>query len=307
MELAELLPWIIAAVVVVVIVVIVIAVMKRKKRQERSDRLRERVGSAEYERTVDRVGSRSDAEDQLEARLERRERMRLRSLDPEERDRFVSRWEDIQASFVDGPASAIRSADVLLDDVARARGYPDASGEQRLDDLAMDHSDEVHEYRHVNYDGKKDDPEGARHALLAARGLFESLVGLGRGGGAASGGRPDRSPEHEETRSMDAPSRPEDRRDTDRDGARSDDREDRRTGDRDDERAGGHDRETTADGHRDDRDGRAQDHSEPAEPAPEAPFERVLDGEDDSGHDVHDRGPRADSRTIPPPPPAESS
>jgi hypothetical protein len=306
LELAELLPWIIAAVAVIVIVLIVIAVMKRKKRGERSERLRDRVGSAEYDRTVDRVGSRSDAEDQLEARLERREKMRLRSLDPEERDRFVARWEDLQASFVDGPASAIRGADVLLDDVARARGYPDASAEQRLDDLAMDHSDQVHEYRRVNYDGKSDDADGARQALLASRGLFEALVGLGRGAGASSAARHDRSPEDETTQSMDTPSRSEERHDTDRgdtrsgdgDGTPTDDRRDASTDDR---------RDASTDDRRGAEDGRpAEGRSEHGEPAPEAPFERVLDG-DDVGDDLHDRGPRADSRTIPPPPPAEPS
>jgi hypothetical protein len=174
-ELAELLPWIIAAAVVIIVVLIAIAVVKRRKRQERSDRLRERFGP-EYDRTVERARSRSEAEDQLEARAARREKMRLRSLDPEERRSFVARWEDLQASFVDGPASAVRGADVLLDDLALARGYPDASAEQRLDDLAMDHSDAVHEYRQANRgDGRAEG--GDRRALLAARGLFEAMLG----------------------------------------------------------------------------------------------------------------------------------
>jgi hypothetical protein len=174
-ELAELLPWIIAVAVVVIVVLIVIAVAKRRKRQERSDRLRERFGP-EYDRTVERANSRSEGEDQLEARATRREKMRLRSLDPDERRSFVSRWEDLQASFVDGPASAVRGGDVLLDDVALARGYPDASADQRLDDLAMDHSDEVHEYRQANRGGGGDE-DGHRRALLAARGLFEAMIG----------------------------------------------------------------------------------------------------------------------------------
>jgi hypothetical protein len=106
--------------VVIIVVLIAIAVVKRRKRQERSDRLRERFGP-EYDRTVERAKSRSEAEDQLEARAARREKMRLRSLDPDERRSFVSRWEDLQASFVDGPGSAVRGGDVLLDDVALAR------------------------------------------------------------------------------------------------------------------------------------------------------------------------------------------
>lgn len=174
MELAELLPWIIAAAVIVVILAVIAVVLRRRKRQQRTDRLRERYGP-EYDRTVDRADSRSEAEEQLEARQERRDRMRLRTLDAEEHRSFTARWEDLQASFVDGPESAVRGADVLLDDVARARGYPDAPAQQRLDDLAVDHSDEVHAYRQASGGGTGGDDE--RRGLLAARGLFEALLG----------------------------------------------------------------------------------------------------------------------------------
>lgn len=174
MELAELLPWIIAAVVIVVIVAVIVAVLRRRKRQERSDRLRSRYGP-EYDRTVERADSRSDAEQELEERQERHDRMRLRDLDAEERRSLLARWEDLQASFVDGPASAVRGADVLLDDLARARGYPDAPADRRLDDLAVDHSDEVHAYRQASNGGTDVDDE--RRRLLAARGLFEAMLG----------------------------------------------------------------------------------------------------------------------------------
>lgn len=175
MDLNDPLLWVVVAAAVVALVAIISLMVKRRRRQERTDRLRQRFGP-EYDRTVRRVGSRASAEQQLEDRLARRDRLQLRPLDDDQRRAFLSRWEDLQASFVDGPASALRGADVLLDDVARARGYPDASGDQRLDDVAFDHSDEVHEYRQAPRDGG-DDAEEARRAMLASRALFEKLLG----------------------------------------------------------------------------------------------------------------------------------
>jgi hypothetical protein len=285
LELAELLPWIIAAAVVIIVVLVVIAVLKRRKRKQRSDRLRERFGP-EYNRTVDRASSRSEAEDQLEARAERRERMRLRQLDPEQRRSFVARWEDLQASFVDGPASAVRGADVLLDDVALARGYPDASAEQRLDDLAMDHSDEVHEYRQANRGGG-DDEDGDRRALLASRGLFEAMIGPEHGTRGDRG--PDapfdssrtmagRDPQDEDTRTLDSSSsRDEARTDTSDAGAtRSDDRVEPVRSDPD--RAG---------------------RTEPLPGDRRQANQREVEGDDTS---LRDLPPRTEERTFPPPP-----
>ncbi|MTV25092.1 hypothetical protein FTX61_06625 [Nitriliruptoraceae bacterium ZYF776] len=170
-------PWIwavAAAVVVVVVALVVWAAARRRRARERTARLRDRFG-VEYDRTVERVGSRADAEDQLERRLERQQRFQLRPVGPEERRRFLARWEDLQVSFVDGPASALRGAEVLVDDLALARGYPDASGDQRLDDLAAEHSDEVTAYRDARRE--RDDAEGQRRAMLASRSLFEALLG----------------------------------------------------------------------------------------------------------------------------------
>lgn len=170
-------PWIwavAAAAVVVVVALVVWAAARRRRARERTARLRDRFG-VEYDRTVERVGSRADAEDQLERRLERQQRFQLRPVGPEERRRFLARWEDLQVSFVDGPASALRGAEVLVDDLALARGYPDASGDQRLDDLAAEHSDEVAAYRDARRE--RDDAEGQRRAMLASRSLFEALLG----------------------------------------------------------------------------------------------------------------------------------
>jgi hypothetical protein len=312
LELAELLPWIIAVAAVIIIALVVLAVLKRRKRKERSDRLRERLGP-EYDRTVDRANSRSEAEDQLEARLERRERMRLRHLEPGERSSFLARWEDLQASFVDGPSSAVRGADVLLDDVALARGYPDASADQRLDDLAMDHSDEVHEYRQANRGDKGGDGDGERRALLAARGLFEAMIGpehetRGERGPDApfdenltmSGREP-----HDDTRTMDAPRDDAPRDDAPRDDASRDDasRDADVPGDdasRDDVPR---DDASRQDPPRDDASLRDQPRDEPL---PGERRDANSLGADSSGDGtLSEQPPKAEERTIPPPPPAE--
>jgi hypothetical protein len=293
LELAELLPWIIAVAAVVIIVLVVLTVLKRRKRKERSDRLRERFGP-EYDRTVDRANSRSEAEDQLEARLERRERMRLRHLEPGERSSFLARWEDLQASFVDGPSSAVRGADVLLDDVALARGYPDASAEQRLDDLAMDHSDEVHEYRQANRGGKGGDGDGDRRALLASRGLFEAMIGpehetRGERGPDApfdenltmSGREP-----HDDTRTMDAPRDADARDDVPRDDASRDDVP--------------RDGASRQDPPRDDASLRGQPRDEPL---PGERRDANSLGADSSGEGtLSEQPPMVEERTFPPPP-----
>lgn len=187
--------WIVVAIVAVIVIVAVL-VLASRKRHARTERLRSRFGQ-EYDRTVEREGSTAKAEKVLEERLRRRERFALRELSTERRHELLARWEDVQASFVDGPESAVRAAEVLVDEAARDRGYPDADPDQRLDDLAFDHSDEVHRYRTATAtDGrgaKKGDKKGdvneaemLRGRMLAARELFESILGPGDGRRATS-------------------------------------------------------------------------------------------------------------------------
>ena len=45
-------------------------------------------------------------------------------LEPSQRDRYRSRWQDVQSGFVDHPASAVGAADDLIQEVMRERGYP---------------------------------------------------------------------------------------------------------------------------------------------------------------------------------------
>jgi hypothetical protein len=168
----------IAAGVVLLVILLVVLALVRKRRKR--SRLEDRYG-AEYQRTVQESGSRRAADRELKEREERRQQFDLRSLEQGERDRFRARWEDLQTSFVDGPAAAVRSADELIDDVAGKVGYPKAGREQRLADLSVDHPATVDEYR-KNRPTSSDAERGPtteqlRQALLSSRSLFEALVG----------------------------------------------------------------------------------------------------------------------------------
>jgi hypothetical protein len=166
-----------AGVLLLILVAIIVAVVRKRRKR---DRLEDRYG-AEYQRTVEKAGSRRAADKELQEREERRQNFDLRPLEQDERDRFRARWEDLQASFVDSPAAAVRSADELIDDVAAKVGYPKADREQRLADLSVDHPATVDEYRSSR--PTSSDPERGptteqlRQALMTSRSLFEALVG----------------------------------------------------------------------------------------------------------------------------------
>lgn len=191
--------WIVLAVVALVVIGLLVVLSQRRRR--RSDDYEQRYGR-EYQRTIDRVGSREAAQRELDDRSERRERWPLQRLSAPRRDELLDRWERLQAQFVEAPAATIRNADVLLDEAARDRGYPDADAEQRLQDLALDHSDEVVGYRRAtgrtgaDTPERSDDEESLRRTMVAGRELFHAIVLAGRGGGndavAGNGGPSDR-------------------------------------------------------------------------------------------------------------------
>src|SRR3954466_9017302 len=68
--------------------------------------LRARFGP-EYERAVHDAGSARRAEAQLEAREQRVTKYDIRPLRREESVQFSNRWRQVQARFVDDPASAV--------------------------------------------------------------------------------------------------------------------------------------------------------------------------------------------------------
>jgi hypothetical protein len=146
-------------------------------------RLKRRFGP-EYERTL----ARHDGDDRA-TRQELTERVRkygaidLRALDRESRERYGLRWQAAQGRFVDEPAAAVAEADRLIGGLAAERGFPAAGSDEHFDALSVHHPHAVQGYRqahaladHAGAGGRRA-TEDLRKALVAARGLFEELLG----------------------------------------------------------------------------------------------------------------------------------
>jgi hypothetical protein len=166
---------------IVAIAVIVIAVLAWLIiRQQRSKNLRSKFGP-EYEQAVQQYGSAPKAEQQLQARQDRMEKLHIHSLVPEERDRFAQRWHDVQSRFVDDPSDSIERADILVCDTMRARGYPMGEFEHRAEDLSVDHPLVVRNYRAAHAIAERRSrgdasTEDLRQALVYYRELFDELL-----------------------------------------------------------------------------------------------------------------------------------
>src|SRR5262245_57599641 len=74
--------------------------------EQKTKKLRSRFGP-EYSRAVQEAGDRRRAEDRLEQRAKRVRALAIHQLNPEQRDRYVSSWRQVQTEFVDNPKSAI--------------------------------------------------------------------------------------------------------------------------------------------------------------------------------------------------------
>jgi hypothetical protein len=130
---------------------------------------------------VRELGSRTKAEEELITREKRVEKFDIRSLSPEQRDRYANEWHIVQASFVDDPADSIHRADDLVSDVMRARGYPMSEFESRADDLSVHYPHVVRNYRAAHevalLQGRgQASTEDLRKALVYYRNLFDELL-----------------------------------------------------------------------------------------------------------------------------------
>lgn len=134
----------------------------------------------EYNRAVDELG-RLRAEKALDDREKRVERMQIRALTREQRDRFSDRWDELQKQFVDDPDGAVREGDRLVEDVMDARGYPISNFDQRIADLSVHHVHIVDDYRslrdiaqkHIQQDATTED---LRQAMIHFRAVFDDLL-----------------------------------------------------------------------------------------------------------------------------------
>jgi hypothetical protein len=178
-------PTILGIIVVTVLVLLVvgIALAFAFQRRQRSKRLRERFGP-EYDYTLESAGSRREAEQELKARQERVRSYDIRSLEPDERERFAERWRSIQRRFVDEPGEAVAEARHLVTQAMEARGFPTNGFEDKAADLSVYYPEVVVNYRDahrivIEGERAKISTEDLRQAMVHYRSLFKELVEAG--------------------------------------------------------------------------------------------------------------------------------
>lgn len=169
---------IIIAVAVVAALAIVALIVARRRR---SEHLRQHFGR-EYEHALETTGDRGKAEAELAEREKRVEKLDIRTLEPAERERFMTRWNEVQARFVDDPPRAVAFADALVGEVMKARGYPVSDFEQRAGDISVDHPSVVEHYRTahdiaVRHERGEAGTEDLRQGMIHYRALFDELIG----------------------------------------------------------------------------------------------------------------------------------
>ncbi len=164
----------------IAIVVVIVAVAWVMYRQMRAKALRSRFGP-EYAHTVRQYGSEAKAQDALEARARRMEKIHIRPLSREDQEVFINRWQTVQRDFVDDPERAIRGADALVGELMSARGYPMADFEHRAEDISVDHPHVVQNYRAAHTIAERGTrgqagTEDLRQAMVHYRALFDELL-----------------------------------------------------------------------------------------------------------------------------------
>src|SRR5579864_8915338 len=166
---------------VIVAVVVIAAIGFLLARERRSKQLRQRFGP-EYDRVLKKEGEVRRAEGVLQMRAKRHDKFSLRPLSESSRLDFAGRWKSVQSQFVDEPKGAVAQADLLVNEVMVARGYPMADFEQRAADISVDHPVVVENYRAANaialrHGSGQASTEDLRKAMVHYRTLFEELLG----------------------------------------------------------------------------------------------------------------------------------
>ena len=187
MDLQQLMnPKLIAGVVVVILAIVVAVALYVRKRRTTAG-LRQRFGP-EYARAVQTHGSERRAEAKLVDREKRVEKLKIRDLDPTERERFMGQWQSVQSRFIDYPKGAVTEADELVSTLMQTRGYPVADFDQRAADISVDHPLVVDHYRSAREIALRlrkgeASTEDLRTAMIHYRSLFEELVQVQTPGG----------------------------------------------------------------------------------------------------------------------------
>lgn len=170
----------VAIIVILIIILAVITVPVGNATRRR--RLQERFGP-EYQRVLGERQSRRTAEAELAARQRRVRKLRLRDLTADARNKYGTRWIEVQERFVDQPSGAIADAQALVATVMRERGYPVAEYQQTVADLSVAHARTLDRFRaahevSVRAAAGNVATEELRIALLQYRELFSELLGV---------------------------------------------------------------------------------------------------------------------------------
>ncbi|MDQ3785427.1 MAG: hypothetical protein M3360_11250 [Actinomycetota bacterium] len=168
-------------IVVIVAIVMVALLIYSTTGRRRSDALRQHYGP-EYDHAVQQSNGRIEAESELLARSKRREKLDIQPLDAVARKRYDAAWTAAKADFVDDPDRAIATADELVKEVMRERGYPIDGFEQQAADVSVGHPDVVGQYRSahaiaVARGNGEATTEESRQAMIHYRAMFEELIG----------------------------------------------------------------------------------------------------------------------------------
>ena len=163
---------------IVIAVIVVVAVVVVASTEMRRARLRRQFGP-EYDRMVEKLGSRRKADAELAERERRVRALSIRELSPEQQASYSGDWAAIQERFVDSPAEAVGAAHTLIWNVMRDRGYPVDDRTASLDALSVYHGSSMEGYRTtLSLRADSASTEQLREAMIRNRALFEDLTGL---------------------------------------------------------------------------------------------------------------------------------
>jgi hypothetical protein len=169
-------------IVVAVALVALLAIVWVLVRRQRTANLRKRFGP-EYDLAVRESGPQR-AESALLEREKRVGGLRIRELSPQEYEEFQREWRTVQSHFVDDPGAAVAEADLLVDRLVQARGYPASDFAQRAADISVGHPRVVAHYRAAYEIAERHrqgqaGTEDLRNALIHYRSLFDELLQKG--------------------------------------------------------------------------------------------------------------------------------
>lgn len=159
--------------IVIAVIALIVAIWSIAQVQ-RTRRLKSRFGP-EYDYELQREGDRRRAEAELAGREARADKLEIRHLTKDERQRFAQAWKQEQAHFVDDPPAAVSEADHLVNDVMAARGYPTTA------EVSADHANVMGNYREAHEIAERNSrgqagTEDLRRAMICYRALFDDLL-----------------------------------------------------------------------------------------------------------------------------------